>query len=534
LKAVKTLPQLIDPKAISKLLPKKIPTEKERLYEENLSLKQMHNAILEENMKLRTKVQQLKKRSEGLSGESPSNKNVNFVDRLKSSIKEMKSDLQSKNKEITELKKHIRFTKINELETELEFQMNECEKLRSALNEISVKKLDSLESNHFKGVPNEKENFKKEIKELKEKLTSSDQNFKKIQESNEKLNKEKENACQLVKELENRIKELESLENQQKGLNGGSGGQVENVFNQFLEFFKKNSISVEQWVKSLTNQDELTRDILKMAIEQDSIDIKDQDFEEFFKSHSKTFIKSADFIKILGSRMKNDYNIDDIFEVLKGRAGIFNKTLKKLEEKITKISKNDKVDKETLENFLKKKLFRLESDSEEQVLIDHLLGSEQVVQKSLILQKFFKNFKDFESFTLEEFQNYLDRLSRYLSSNFETCISSIQEHSQFKSRVSLAFLFQELSSSGLTSSTKEKSCLRSFLIFHSKSPNQIDYLKMIQMLSKKTYDKSIFSHFEKPLKKEVLKASTLKSSGSSEKIIPLRSETMKQGRKVEY
>ena len=83
LKAVKTLPQLIDNKAISKLMPKTISTEKERLYEENLSLKQMYNQVHEENLKLRTKVQQLKKKSDSIFAESPYNKNVKLIDRLK-------------------------------------------------------------------------------------------------------------------------------------------------------------------------------------------------------------------------------------------------------------------------------------------------------------------------------------------------------------------------------------------------------------------------------------------------------------------
>ena len=46
---------------IVKLKPKKIQQDKERLYEENLHLKQDINGFREENMKLRTKISNLEK-----------------------------------------------------------------------------------------------------------------------------------------------------------------------------------------------------------------------------------------------------------------------------------------------------------------------------------------------------------------------------------------------------------------------------------------------------------------------------------------
>ena len=543
LKAVKTLPQLIDNKAISKLMPKTISTEKERLYEENLSLKQMYNQVHEENLKLRTKVQQLKKKSDSIFAESPSNKNVNLIDRLKNSMKDLKSEVQARNKEINDLKKNLRYTKINELESELQYQVNECERLKSAMNEVSVKKLDEFKDNQVKGEKEkmngkETEQNKKELAELRlkvERLEGREKESMKIAEEwkrkFEDMARQKEEARKGREELEEKIVELRKradngARDEKVDKNDRKKGNSENVVMRLMEFFENNLINAEMWIKSISSQEEMTKKTLKLAIEQDSIDVDEEDLEEFFKLYSHEFMKTSDLIQALSVKAKNDVGVDALFELFKANAGSYNVAL--IEKKVKNLLKGDKIDRGGIENLISYKVFKLEREQDKEVLVNYLLGSQESCEKSQIVKRVLEKFQDYQQFSLGDYELYLSTLSDYLSSNYETCMSSIQEHSQFKNTITLEFLFQELAMSGLVTTTKEKSILRSFVLFHSKSAFLIDYLKLIQLIVHKKFDPILFTSFKnpaKPSKKD--RAETIKSPQVQSKPSTLRSESLK-------
>ena len=543
LKAVKTLPQLIDNKAISKLMPKTISTEKERLYEENLSLKQMYNQVHEENLKLRTKVQQLKKKSDSIFAESPSNKNVNLIDRLKNSMKDLKSEVQARNKEINDLKKNLRYTKINELESELQYKVNECERLKSAMNEVSVKKLDEFKDNQVKGEKEkmngkETEQNKKELAELRlkvERLEGREKESMKIAEEwkrkFEDMARQKEEARKGREELEEKIVELRKradngARDEKVDKNDRKKGNSENAVKRLMEFFENNLINAEMWIKSISSQEEMTKKTLKLAIEQDSIDVDEEDLEEFFKLYSHEFMKTSDLIQALSVKAKNDVGVDALFELFKANAGSYNVAL--IEKKVKNLLKGDKIDRGGIENLISYKVFKLEREQDKEVLVNYLLGSQESCEKSQIVKRVLEKFQDYQQFSLGDYELYLSTLSDYLSSNYETCMSSIQEHSQFKNTITLEFLFQELAMSGLVTTTKEKSILRSFVLFHSKSAFLIDYLKLIQLIVHKKFDPILFTSFKnpaKPSKKD--RAETIKSPQVQSKPSTLRSESLK-------
>ena len=55
---------------------------------------------------------------------------------LKRKIKELSNSLSAKTNEVETLKRHIKSTKISEIEVEMKLYMDECIRLRSQLEEV--------------------------------------------------------------------------------------------------------------------------------------------------------------------------------------------------------------------------------------------------------------------------------------------------------------------------------------------------------------------------------------------------------------
>ena len=141
---IRSGPTLPDTKYLSRVCPRKITTDKEKLYEENINLKQMYNFVNDENLKLRTRILQLEKTSDQFRQveilSSPSMRGLHLVDGLKQNIKDLKTEIKAKDKEIEETKRHMRFTKIQELESDLLQYSNECLRLKRIIDELLVEK----------------------------------------------------------------------------------------------------------------------------------------------------------------------------------------------------------------------------------------------------------------------------------------------------------------------------------------------------------------------------------------------------------
>ena len=131
------------------------PTLREKLYEENLLLKTQSNLIESENVKLRTRLNQLEKSVN--KKEEPEfflYKNMSktsLVPNLKSSIKDLKSKIKFKKDEIEDLRKSIKSTRMMETDVELQIYSDELTRLRYHLdavmrdNSISFGMLESEE-----------------------------------------------------------------------------------------------------------------------------------------------------------------------------------------------------------------------------------------------------------------------------------------------------------------------------------------------------------------------------------------------------
>ncbi|CAD8057371.1 unnamed protein product [Paramecium sonneborni] len=141
---------LLNPPSLvgDKKLPKNIKKEKETLYEEQIELKQQINRIKEENVRLKTKNGQLQKENSKLEkllenldsyiqtgqGHQPLGDHI-LMNNLKKTLKDVKSQLTEKEVELQILKKHIKVTKVSEIEAELKNYIEESIRLRSLLDQ---------------------------------------------------------------------------------------------------------------------------------------------------------------------------------------------------------------------------------------------------------------------------------------------------------------------------------------------------------------------------------------------------------------
>ena len=126
-------------------VPKNFHLDIEKLYEQNLNIKLEYNKTCQENLKLKTKVFQLEKNAEKIKNESsnPSHSKDGLIDKLKQNIRELKNQLNEKMQEIENIKKYIRYTRVQELEAEVASYRNECFRLRSVIREFDLRDLRS-------------------------------------------------------------------------------------------------------------------------------------------------------------------------------------------------------------------------------------------------------------------------------------------------------------------------------------------------------------------------------------------------------
>lgn len=133
--------------SLSKVLPTTLmQPDQERLREEGRTLKLENNSFREENLRLRTKINQLDKelakRDEvldelrGQAGERHyyvAVKQVHLVTSLKQTVKDLRAELKSREEEAAKMKKNVKFTQVSELEAEIDAYIEECARLKKLL-----------------------------------------------------------------------------------------------------------------------------------------------------------------------------------------------------------------------------------------------------------------------------------------------------------------------------------------------------------------------------------------------------------------
>lgn len=275
----------------SKPRPKSIMIEKEQLYDENMQLKMLSNGLLEENIKLKTRLQQsendLKKNVE--KGSDKEFKGSNIVMKLKEKVKDQKESIGKVTAELNELKISIRATRVVELEEEAKQYFNECWRLKKILE-------DSAKTE------------KRTPKELKS-------------EENTGFFAEK------IKNLEARVQLLTSENKAQKALLESQTSEIKSLKAKISAFEDKSPPeSPEKALPVITIQKDLQRAVttkfsdpsreLKRELGSNTDVILDSFFHKLSMQISNKYLKVEDFILQIDPKGKVDLNMQELYENL--------------------------------------------------------------------------------------------------------------------------------------------------------------------------------------------------------------------------
>jgi len=191
-----------DPATLSKLKPRRIAIDKERLYEETLALKMESNFFKEENTRLRTKMLHMEReidRKDGFLEDLKSTskersfnssfQSSHLIASLKTSIKELRQELRAKEEETLKAKRDVRISRLNELEVELQAYIDECTRLRHHLEEV-MERMSTGTSTDLTGVEELVQKLSEERKAIEAELSACRQALTTAQQRTGALEKE--------------------------------------------------------------------------------------------------------------------------------------------------------------------------------------------------------------------------------------------------------------------------------------------------------------------------------------------------------
>lgn len=498
LKNVRSLPQLADRKTLNKMLPKKISIDKERLYEENLSLRQLYNILLEENLKLRTKFDRAyKKLDEGRTQEGLA-KNLNLIEKLKNNIRELKSEVQIKDKEIIGLKIQRKANKVSQIEEELEFRNEECERLKRAIKEMSHLKTDD-ELNELKV-----ENFRLH-NELKVFLKNdAHYSIPKKKDYNEtgKNQQVLVRLLQVEKELESKNLQISALMSEIERIKNGNKSEEVQVSNKcrvlvkIEKFLRENLISPENWIRSITTKADISRSQLAQALDQDLIECTQDEISEFFQTHSNDpqKIMTKSLVSIFSEHSYHSLNLHELFEQFKARSTIHQ--IQSMKKYLASIWDSDKIDEKSFAKLFSSEIFKVNSKTEEKILNDYFFENCKTVTKSKIILKILLQFDDWKPIDYQIITEYIKTTQANITHSYETLLSAFQQNTSFQNTITFLQFINEMSSANNLKDDTERTCLRAIVYYHEKSIKSIDYLKVLRILQESSLSKDFIQCFK--------------------------------------
>ena len=510
---IRSVPILPDAKYISRTCPKKIVTDKERLYEENLNLKQMYNYVNEENLKMRTKILQLEKTAEqpkNHESSTSSQKNSHLIDSLKNNIKDLRIEIKAKDKEIEDMKRYIRYTKMQELEGDLMQYTNECNRLKGIIDELLEEKGIIPEGVEIY------ENLKNEVIDVKSQLLKKNEIIEELNSKIEELVKDQEQMRGKVKEnereeefgkivekknkkislLKEKVEKLEEeIQNFQliSEFQNDKQGKGQALLGKIREFLSSHQIAAGSWVKSITSQDSLSKSEFFGALEQDSIEFTNKEFEEFWFFHSTDQkVLSETLVSLFNGGEIEKLDINNLFEIFKARATyqgiqIISKYIYNLLPTKGKITETD------LKKLCSEGIFLLEHPSHLQVFTSHFL--ENLKENEDLTEKLIENFSGWSPLKRVEIEGMLKRFQSLLFDCYDEIIGRLQEATQFQSVISLEKFIDELRVFGIFETNKEELCVRAGVYMYSRSVNRVPYLNVINMLYQCDLQSEFLSNF---------------------------------------
>ncbi|OMJ71782.1 hypothetical protein SteCoe_29927 [Stentor coeruleus] len=157
--SVKVLPRVMrgshigefDKDLLLRIKPKQVLIEKEQLFQENMELKLKTHSLQQELLRLKTKNMQIE--NELSKKEDPKDikqawdkpQSTSIIPSLKQTIKELKAELEIREKDIFKLKSNIKCSRVSELEVEVQAYIDECTRLRHHLEETLKSKQEPTE-----------------------------------------------------------------------------------------------------------------------------------------------------------------------------------------------------------------------------------------------------------------------------------------------------------------------------------------------------------------------------------------------------
>ena len=492
---IRSVPLLPSSSYISRTCPKKIVTDKERLYEENLNLKQMFNYVNDENLRMRTKIQLLEKTSESIKSQEPSSlnhKSFHLVDSLKSTIKDLRSEIRAKDKEIQDMKQYIRYTKMQELEADTLQYQSECFRLKEIIDEL-LKKQEILPD----GVQ-AYEDMKKEVVYLRKKLKANESKLetKESFDSDEKKSKRLGDLEQLKSELALKNKRITQLEQENKDLLKKSSviksptlktSPGPSLSSKIQDFLSSNHITSSSWVKSITSNPSLSLPEFTKALKQDQISTSQAEIQDFWKKHSKNNqILSQVLISLYEGEETEKLSISQIFEVFKARA-----TLSSIQDLQTFLESElpEPVITETdFYQLCSKPVFLLESSSNIQTFAKFILGKSESKAREEVFSSLKQGFSNWIPLKKSQIEGILNRFQTLIFDCYEELVSRLQEKTRFQSVIPIEDLVQEFRAHGIIDSASEETCARAVIFFVSGSVNRVAYLKVVQLMYEGNFD----------------------------------------------
>lgn len=312
-----------DLELIKKLKPRSIKLEKERLYEENLALKQNSNNLTDELLRIKTKYLKLEREFRKLDedGQIIYSGSGSLVSNLKHLIKSLKTEVSKKDFELEKLKKNKNYTKITEYEVQISVFNDECTRLKYKLEEIMAKNA-SLSQNI--GPKKEDENFLKTVKEEKEALNS------KIKELVQ------ENMMLKNKILKFEDEKMELLEKNK---------EIEKQKSEIMKLKKRNS-EVTKLETVLEQNKELEKTLKKL---EEELDLKNKELAKQEKYKIKELKEMKKKYKASIARLQEDVQskdkewektIEGLQKQLEDREENYKKTVEKIQSE-AKMKKSD-------------------------------------------------------------------------------------------------------------------------------------------------------------------------------------------------
>lgn len=517
---IRSGPLIQDPRSLSKICPRKIITEKEKLYEENLHLKQIYNFIAQENIKLRTKIQQLEKNSEKKENVlSPKGKKSHLIENLKINIKDLKSEIQAKDKGIEDIKKYVRYTKMQELEADLMQYTNECMRLKKIIDGLLVEKnIVPQGLDFYEKIKRENEELHKTVKYFKdndqtktekieeliqiinskhqvatpigknsfadqEQLVKENESLKKLFEAKYQELEEKDSLIKELKETvsqqNNIIDSLKSKENIRTESEVSIKSELQGFCDKIKEFFSSNNINSKDWILSINSSGVVSKNELKKALIQDDIVINDPELSEFMQRYGENDdqILSSVFAELFDKSELEVLDIQEIFEELKAKATC--NGLKSIEDYLQITLTDYEVSQSDIQALFSNNVFKVSNPLSLSLLKSYFFGEEEFISKEAFVSRFISGFNDWCYLKKPEIKGILLRFNMLLFDSYEEILCRLQEKTRFQSYASMKMVLEEFRIHGLADSDSEQCCARSLIYTYSNSVKRIPYLQIL-------------------------------------------------------